>query len=104
MVFHCASVAPSAEDATNKALAHAVNVLGTQHVITACVQQRVPKLVFTSSASVVFDGSDLLNVDESAPYAKKALDYYTCTKVTTPFSSFKQAGSFACRLVDCPPG
>lgn len=34
------------------------------------------QLVFTSSASVVFDGSDLHNVDESLPYCKKHFDAY----------------------------
>lgn len=81
-MFHCATVAPQSEDSKDRALAHAVNVLGTQNVIQACHKNLVPKLVYTSSASVVFDGSDLNNVDESAPYAKRTLDYYTETKVT----------------------
>lgn len=36
-----------------------VNVLGTRNLIAACQQAGVSTLVFTSSASVVFDGRDL---------------------------------------------
>lgn len=54
---------------------------GTRNVVEACIRGRVPKLVYTSSASVVFEGRDLLGVDEATPYAKKPLDYYTHTKI-----------------------
>jgi sterol-4alpha-carboxylate 3-dehydrogenase (decarboxylating) len=81
VVFHCATAAPAAANTANRKLMHDVNVKGTQNVIEACIAQRVPKLVYTSSASVVFDGNDLINVDESAPYASKPIDYYTETKV-----------------------
>jgi nucleoside-diphosphate-sugar epimerase len=36
--------------------------------------------VYTSSASVVFNGVDLLDGDESLPYPKSFLDFYTYTK------------------------
>ena len=61
---------------------HGVNVLGTQNVIDACVIQEVPRLVYTSSASVIFEGKDLVNVDETTPYAAKPMDYYTGTKAS----------------------
>ncbi|MFO8047671.1 MAG: NAD-dependent epimerase/dehydratase family protein [Desulfosudaceae bacterium] len=48
---------------------YAVNVLGTQNIITACRKHGVPRLVYTSSPSVVFHGGDLEGVDESVPYA-----------------------------------
>ncbi|KAH9268091.1 hypothetical protein BASA84_000408 [Batrachochytrium salamandrivorans] len=47
-----------------------VNVEGTNNVIHACVQEKVPKLVYTSSASVIFNGGDLINANESQPYCK----------------------------------
>ena len=31
---------------------------------------------------MVFDGRDLVDVDESAPYARKPIDYYTETKAS----------------------
>jgi nucleoside-diphosphate-sugar epimerase len=45
------------------------NVRGTDNVLAACEMNQIRKLVFTSSPSVVQDGSDLQGVDESAPYA-----------------------------------
>jgi 2-alkyl-3-oxoalkanoate reductase len=56
------------------------NVVGTQHVISACKVANVPRLIFTSSPSVVFDGSDENNITESAPYPKRYLAHYPKTK------------------------
>jgi nucleoside-diphosphate-sugar epimerase len=56
------------------------NVLGTQHVIDACKKQGVSRLVYTSSPSVVFDGTDMEGVDESAPYPEKFHAAYPKTK------------------------
>jgi sterol-4alpha-carboxylate 3-dehydrogenase (decarboxylating) len=56
VVFHCATASPAAESAANRALMTAVNVGGTRNVIDAVIDAGVPRLVFTSSASVVFDG------------------------------------------------
>jgi len=56
------------------------NVLGTQHVIDACKKQGVLRLVYTSSPSVVFDGTDMEGVDESAPYPEKFHAPYPKTK------------------------
>lgn len=82
VVFHCATAAPAAANTANKKLMHDVNVKGTQNIIDACISQGVARLVYTSSASVVFDGRDLINANEDAPYAAKPIDYYTETKVT----------------------
>lgn len=78
VVFHCASPAPSSN---NKELFHKVNYLGTKVVIEACREAGVQKLVLTSSASVVFEGTDIKNGTEDLPYARKPIDYYTETKI-----------------------
>jgi nucleoside-diphosphate-sugar epimerase len=44
------------------------NVVGTAHVIEACRRQNVPKLVYTSTPSVVHSGSDIEGADETLPY------------------------------------
>lgn len=59
-----------------------VNVQGTQNVIQVAKDEGVRKLVFTSSAGVVFDGQDLINVDERMPYPEKPMDAYNDTKVS----------------------
>lgn len=81
VVFHVATAAPTAANAHNEGLMHAVNVDGTRHVIDACVTAGVPRLIYTSSASVVFDGRDLHAVDEAQAYAAKPMDFYTHTKI-----------------------
>ncbi|KAJ3375431.1 hypothetical protein GGF31_004549 [Allomyces arbusculus] len=64
----------------SKAFYHSVNVDGTRNLIQAMVEAGVPKLVYTSSSSVVFDGSDLCKADESLLYCDVPLDPYTETK------------------------
>ena len=81
VVFHAATAAPSVQNAQTEALMMAVNVEGTQHVVQACQRQRVPKLIYLSSASVVWDGRDLIDVDETIPYARRNPDFYAKTKV-----------------------
>jgi nucleoside-diphosphate-sugar epimerase len=56
------------------------NVTGTFNVIKACRKQGVGRIVFTSSSSVVFDGSDLEGIDESYPYPDKHGSHYASTK------------------------
>jgi sterol-4alpha-carboxylate 3-dehydrogenase (decarboxylating) len=57
-----------------------VNVEGTKNVIEAAVNSNVQKLVYTSSAGVVFVGDDLENATEDTPYPKVAMDVYNETK------------------------
>mgnify|MGYP001145761713 CR=1 FL=1 len=59
---------------------HRTNVLGTQNVIAACRNTRVPRLIHTSTPSVVFDGRDLEGVDECAPYPARHTAAYAATK------------------------
>lgn len=82
VVFHVATAAPTGANSLNNQLMESVNVKGTRNVIEGCVKQKVGKLIFTSSASVVFDGRDLIDVDEeSVGYAARPMDYYTATKI-----------------------
>ncbi len=56
------------------------NVIGTKNIIQACRKCAITRLVYTSSPSVVFDGSDLEGVDESVPYPDHYLSWYPQTK------------------------
>ena len=42
---------------------------------------RLQRLVLTSSASVVYEGKDIVSGTEDLPYAIKPMDYYTETKI-----------------------
>lgn len=57
-----------------------INVEGTRHVIDGCLASGVRKLVFTSSPSVIFNQSDMENVDETVPYPSQYLSDYPRTK------------------------
>ncbi len=56
------------------------NVVGTENIIEACREQGVQRLVYTSSPSVVFDGTDMEGVDESVPYPQHYHAFYPQTK------------------------
>lgn len=56
------------------------NVLGSRSVISACLRAGVPKLVYTSSPSVVFNGRDMAGVDERVPYPAHYEANYPATK------------------------
>ena len=56
------------------------NVVGTQNLLAACHKNKVSRLVYTSSASVIFDGTDMEGVDESVPYPEKFHSHYQKTK------------------------
>ncbi|MDF1577072.1 MAG: NAD-dependent epimerase/dehydratase family protein [Desulfobulbales bacterium] len=59
---------------------YSINVTGTENVIAACRTNRIPRLVYTSTPSVVFRGGNLRGVDESTPYAERFLCAYAETK------------------------
>ncbi len=57
------------------------NVVGTQNLIFLSKTNGVKNFIFTSSPSVVADGTNLKGVDESKPYPEKFLSFYPQTKV-----------------------
>jgi nucleoside-diphosphate-sugar epimerase len=65
-----------------------VNVEGTGAVIAACRATGVPRLVYTSSPSVVYNGGDLGGVNESAPL---------CTHAPSPYPTSKAAAELLVR-------
>ena len=56
------------------------NVTGTEHVIHACLQNAIGRLVFTSSGSVVFGRRAIEQGDESLPYPRHYLAAYPESK------------------------
>jgi nucleoside-diphosphate-sugar epimerase len=77
LVFHVAAKAGIAGPYEEY---HRVNVLGTENVLSACLEHGIRKLIYTSSPSVVFDGKDMEGVDESVPYPDHYEAYYPQTK------------------------
>ena len=58
-----------------------INVTGTINVIDACRNHGVGRIVFTSCSSVIFDGSDLDEIDETYPYPNDLGSHYATSKM-----------------------
>jgi nucleoside-diphosphate-sugar epimerase len=56
------------------------NVVGTRNVVNGCIKNRVQRLIHTSSPSVISNGKDMENVDETVPYPDTYLGAYPETK------------------------
>ena len=59
----------------------AVNLGGTENVIAACRAAGIARLVYVSSASVVYEGRDLVGGDETLPYTRVSQAAYADSKV-----------------------
>jgi nucleoside-diphosphate-sugar epimerase len=58
-----------------------VNVVGTSTVIASCVAHGIRKLVYTSSAGVIYDGEEhVVDVDERLDFPEIPMDAYNETK------------------------
>jgi nucleoside-diphosphate-sugar epimerase len=57
-----------------------INVRATRRILAACRRCGVPRLVFTSSPSVVFGGKPQDGVGESTPYPSRFRSHYSATK------------------------
>jgi sterol-4alpha-carboxylate 3-dehydrogenase (decarboxylating) len=58
-----------------------VNLGGTRNVIEACKVNRIPRLIYISSASAVYEGKDIENGDESLPYSSISQADYADSKI-----------------------
>ena len=76
VVFH---VAAKAGIWGNYASYYEANVMATRHTINYCKILNIP-LVYTSSPSVIFNGSDMNRANESVPYLNHYHSYYPETK------------------------
>ncbi len=56
------------------------NVIGTQNIIKACRQLGIKKLVYTSTPSVIYNGSGIEGANESIDYPDKFEAFYPQTK------------------------
>lgn len=77
LVFHVASPDPNCP---NRQLLWDVNVTGTRNVLEACKEAGVQPCIYTSSASVVWQGQGQTGVDESISIPSVFRDPYAETK------------------------
>jgi len=77
VIFHSASLMHSAAKWQEY---FSVNVDGTKNVVSAALGNTVSQIIYTSTSSVVMDGQDVQNGDESIAYPEVYLDSYSKTK------------------------
>lgn len=58
-----------------------VNLGGSRHVLDACIAAQVPRLVYVSSASAVYEGRDIENGTEALPYSRISQAPYADSKI-----------------------
>ncbi len=68
------------------------NVVGTKSVIAACKKHKIPKLIYTSSPSVVHSGGDAEGINESTPYSDHFETHYPKTKAIAEQMVLKSNG------------
>lgn len=76
-IFHCAAYT---EPWGSRDDFFGINVGGTRNVVEAALAGEAERLVFTSTGSVVIDGTDIKMGDESLPYPRRHLDLYSSSK------------------------
>ncbi|CAL1383588.1 unnamed protein product [Linum trigynum] len=67
-VFHLASYGMSGKEMLRFARVDQININGTRHVLEACLQFDVGRLVYVSTTNVVFGGKEIVNGNEALPY------------------------------------
>ncbi|PSS31159.1 Short-chain dehydrogenase/reductase family 42E member like [Actinidia chinensis var. chinensis] len=67
-VFHLASYGMSGKEMLQYGHVDEVNVNGTCHVLEACVEHGIKRLVYVSTYNVVFGGKEIINGNETLPY------------------------------------
>ncbi|KPK15879.1 MAG: NAD(P)H steroid dehydrogenase [Myxococcales bacterium SG8_38] len=78
-IIHNASIVHTKQN--RKDLVWAVNLGGTEHMLEAARRNRVPRFVYISSGSVVYEGKDIENGDESLPYSSVSQAPYADSKI-----------------------
>ncbi|KAL8487117.1 hypothetical protein ACS0TY_023697 [Phlomoides rotata] len=67
-VFHLASYGMSGKEMLQYSRVDEININGTCHVIDACLEHGVKRLVYVSTYNVVYGGQQIINGNEALPY------------------------------------
>ena len=87
-VLHLGALPSVPRSVADPLLSHEINVTGTLNVLEAARQQRVKRVVFSSSSSVYGD-TPTLSKQEAMP-----------VRPLSPYAAHKAAGEFYCRVYD----
>jgi sterol-4alpha-carboxylate 3-dehydrogenase (decarboxylating) len=78
-IIHNASIVHTKQN--KRDVVWSVNLGGTENMLEAARQQGVPRFVYISSGSVVYEGKDIENGDESLPYSSVSQAPYADSKI-----------------------
>ena len=78
-IIHNASIVHTKQNKQD--VVWSVNLGGTENMLEAARQQGVPRFVYISSGSVVYEGKDIENGDESLPYSSVSQAPYADSKI-----------------------
>jgi len=78
-VIHNASIVHTKQNKQD--VVWGVNLGGTENMLEAARQNGVPRFVYISSGSVVYEGKDIENGDESLPYSSVSQAPYADSKI-----------------------
>ncbi|XP_062097706.1 uncharacterized protein LOC133803621 [Humulus lupulus] len=67
-VFHLASFGMSGKEMLQFGRVDAVNINGTCHILDACLELGIQRLIYVSTYNVVFGGKEIVNGNEALPY------------------------------------
>lgn len=78
-IVHSASIVHTKQN--KKDVVWAVNLGGTEHMLEGARRQGVPRFIYISSGSVVYEGKDIENGDERLPYSSVSQAPYADSKI-----------------------
>jgi len=78
-IIHNASIVHTKQNKQD--VVWAVNLGGTENMLEAAQQNGVPRFIYISSGSVVYEGKDIENGDESLPYSAVSQAPYADSKI-----------------------
>lgn len=81
----------------------AVNLSGTENILDACAAHRIPRLVYISSASAVYEGADIENGDETLPYSSISQAPYADSKIAAEKKVLAFSGTGGCETCAIRP-
>jgi sterol-4alpha-carboxylate 3-dehydrogenase (decarboxylating) len=79
IVYHSASIVHTKQ--SREKMIWDVNFGGTESMLAASRSQGVPKFVYVSTASAVYEGRDIENGDETLPYSTISQAHYADSKI-----------------------
>jgi nucleoside-diphosphate-sugar epimerase len=99
-VFHAAAV-PGVWGPWHKY--YETNTAGTRNVIAGCLRAGTSRLIYTSSPSVVFDGREHIDADETLQYPTRWLCHYPHSKALAEHAVLEANGCGCLRTVSLRP-